>query len=839
MTTVDYGVWVLGRDAILRERAERAAALLKQAIDNTSDSQQTRERIVHLLRLFDFADLSKSPALLDYYVRLIAEGYLDDHVTPQFRFANFPKKNAPGTVALLGAFLDRFVINRVDDPEFDVDAAFSRIPLPEGFIGETALATPEQFAKSIFPRVLSLVKKTQVIAEDGEILDKTWPWLTLAFGHGIKASLLENLAESMANVAKQSPELLDEIVRGVDELPHRNVSFLLLSAWSGNGERYSNTIVDYLLRDPHRLNLGYGMWSTGNGTAAISRAAISTASQYCSQELLRALEDAILNFYPQIEREEPKRLGYTQCLLLHAVDRQRIGQVARKKLQELDRKFVGIDTRLPGPSEGSFVVESPIPAKAAQKMTDNQWLSAMKQYSSTDIRRRSAEDFRRGGAWELSHQLEAETRLHKDRFARFALKLGPDISHIYFDALLRGLVASREEGAVVDTKQTPLLTELSSELLLPALTHIHELPGHPCGRWLCAALSRIAKRDLPTDILNIANFYAINGIDPEEVGEKEKTHFGGDLVTYGINTTRGSAAHAIGDLLLADSKRWSKLQPGVAAVVSDLSWSVRAAGIYCLLALLNIDRDRAIAFFLAIAKDSWSVLSSLFVEQFLYYAVFSHYPQLRPVLLKMLSDQDAAARQAASRAITVASFRFPEAEEDVQRVIEGDEVCRAALATIATGNLQYPEIADRCRDWLIAAFNDKSRTVHDAAARCFQEISDEQLSREPKLIDAFLESPAFRDNASSLLIVLEQSVHRLPDVVCKIPERAVEIHRKENSEEAMEARWWTHQMAGLVLRLYEQTDDEAIRSRCLNVLDSMIELDFGNIESELQKLERA
>jgi hypothetical protein len=55
----------------------------------------------------------------------------------------------------------------------------------------------------------------------------------------------------------------------------------------------------------------------------------------------------------------------------------------------------------------------------------------------------------------------------------------------------------------------------------------------------------------------------------------------------------------------------------------------------------------------------------------------------------------------------------------------------------------------------------------------------------------------------------------------------------------MEAQWWTHQMATLVLRLYEQTNDTKIRSRCLDDLDSMIELDFGNVTQELAKLERA
>ena len=44
-------------------------------------------------------------------------------------------------------------------------------------------------------------------------------------------------------------------------------------------------------------------------------------------------------------------------------------------------------------------------------------------------------------------------------------------------------------------------------------------------------------------------------------------------------------------------------------------------------------------------------------------------------------------------------------------------------------------------------------------------------------------------------------------------------------------------MATLVLRLYEQTANATIKRRCLDVIDSIIELDFGGFGFELAKLE--
>ena len=205
----------------------------------------------------------------------------------------------------------------------------------------------------------------------------------------------------------------------------------------------------------------------------------------------------------------------------------------------------------------------------------------------------------------------------------------------------------------------------------------------------------------------------------------------------------------------------------------------------------------------------------------------------------MLKNPDAEARESAAQAICVANFRGYATERDMEEVKRGDETCRAALATIAAGNLQFREVADKCRALLIPAFNDEANRVREAAARCFHKISDERLCSEAQLIDSFLNSLAFREHAHILLAALEKAVHRLPDVVLKIPEKAVKIHQKKNSGEAMESHWWTNEMANLVLRLYEQTPDPHVKTRCLDALDKMIEFDLGNTTTELAKLERA
>jgi len=610
----------------------------------------------------------------------------------------------------------------------------------------------------------------------------------------------------------------------------------LLSSWIRNPLRYADTIVNFLLKDLKRLNFGYGMWGTGNGTAAIARSAISAASPNCSQPAFRQLESAIMSFYPPTERTETRRLGYTQLLLLDAMDRKRLKPEANERLDQLSRKFPNVDFSLPTPGgRGAFEVTSPIPERAADKMSDENWISAMQKYREHDGPP-TTRGFGVGGSMELSRQLELRARLSKPRFAALALKLPADIPPLYFDALVRALTAKKDDSQPGSPRELP---PLEQALLLPVFRQIHNLPGNPCGRWLCSAISEVADKDLPDDVLEIVTFYAIHGGDPENSGTKEQGYFGGDLVNYGINTTRGSAADALADLLIANAQRWPKLEQAIRSVVNDQSWSVRAVAISCLTALLNVDRSLATKLFLQIAAQSRPVLSSMFVERFLYYAVFSHYAELREVLLAMLSEDDAGARTASAFAISVASFRVSAANHDIPSVLSGDEVCRTALANVAAGNLQFQEASDKCRQWLELCFRDDSKKVREAASRCFREVSDEQLSEERGLIDVFIDSPAFPENAYSLLLALEKSVHRLPDVVCRIPEKAAAIYRNSSPQEQVQAGWWTHQMATLVLRLYDQTRDAQIKSRCLDVLDAMIELDFGDVTAELVKLDRA
>jgi hypothetical protein len=467
-------------------------------------------------------------------------------------------------------------------------------------------------------------------------------------------------------------------------------------------------------------------------------------------------------------------------------------------------------------------------------MSDQNWLDAMVEYP--DSWRPDPAHWREGGSHELSSVLEREVKRDKDRFARMLLKMDEGISVTYFEAILRGLVATEEQGSNQNQPKVQL-APVNSELLNQVFRRVYKLTGDQGGRWLASAIAASAGNPLPEDILSVICGIATLSSDPEEIGNPETKFFGGDLLTRGINTARGAAADALGRLLYAKPERWPELRNAVLACVQDSAWSVRAAAMDAVTALLNIDRDLAVKLFLEHYADREALVGSMIVPSFLKFAVRTHYTQLRSFLERLLSAAVPDLQKLAASVICLASFWNEQAKVDIQWIRQGPMAVREAWANVAIHNLENESIAETNRRWLIECFRDPEKTVRRTAAGCFSRISSQQLCQEAELISQFIESLAFASDATWLLHALESAVDQLPAVVCRIAERLVELYRSDSSHDS--DRMFPTQATTLVLRLYHQSKDEAVRMRCLDAIDDMLEFDVGGVEHQLAQLERS
>ena len=86
--------------------------------------------------------------------------------------------------------------------------------------------------------------------------------------------------------------------------------------------------------------------------------------------------------------------------------------------------------------------------------------------------------------------------------------------------------------------------------------------------------------------------------------------------------------------------------------------------------------------------------------------------------------------------------------------------------------------------------------------------------------------------------VLEDSPVQLPDLVCALSERCVSEFKQEASDIRTRGALVATDLSKIVVRLYSQTGDPSIQSRCLDMIDDMERHKFFGLSEELSRLDR-
>ncbi len=169
----------------------------------------------------------------------------------------------------------------------------------------------------------------------------------------------------------------------------------------------------------------------------------------------------------------------------------------------------------------------------------------------------------RGGARQLAERLEARTREDPERFARLGLRFRDDANPLYLEATLDGL------------RTATIANERKLELCQKAFA---ESRG-PCGRAIVDVLRSIGD-EVPENAVQMLHDLATEHEDPATESWQEdaggQPYYNGDPLEAGINSTRGRAAEAIGDLVGRNADNVDRFAETVARMIVDRSASVRA-----------------------------------------------------------------------------------------------------------------------------------------------------------------------------------------------------------------------------------------------------------------------
>ncbi len=459
-------------------------------------------------------------------------------------------------------------------------------------------------------------------------------------------------------------------------------------------------------------------------------------------------------------------------------------------------------------------------------MTDEQWLRAIVRYNY-DWDSARLEERLAGSAVELSRLMEIEVKKDPARFAELCLKIPDDANSYYFSAILRGIA---EAG-------------LNMSTVLRVCMRCHQLPDRPCGQEIREAISKLTDSPLPDEAVKLLAWYAIEDPDPvRETWRKESpdeiVYYGGDILTAGLNSVRGGTAKAIGDLIFADAGRAPQLLPIIERMVCDSSMAVRSWVAQSLTALLNYDRDIAVDLFKKLCESEDELLRIRTVENFLFDALYTHYEELKAIVERMIASELQEVAQAGARQACQASLIHEDARSLASSCISGSDAQRIGAAEIFSANLHLERFRSLCSQSLINFFSDPNEEVRLKAANCFHRLEGKQLEEHVDLIDAFIDSLAFTKAASDLIRTLGKTSPRLPDITCKICERFIDLAGSDTADFRTRAPMDSAEVSKLLVRLYSQSSDESLQSRCLDLIDRMFEISSYGLQEALDLYER-
>jgi hypothetical protein len=545
----------------------------------------------------------------------------------------------------------------------------------------------------------------------------------------------------------------------------------------------------------------------------------------CSVEELAALESTILKYVAPWEKTTTgyKYHGNARFNLLAAIPAERRSYRCDAAFRELKRKF-GEPRGEPEGVRGGFV-GPPIPQDRLEKMDDDAILAAISHYSANQ-RPQDFQNFLKGGNSQFARAIGAMAAKEPGRIAQLALRLPPNASLEYCGELLRAL------------QKTPVEDALKLEVASKAFADQRE----SCGGEIADLLGAI-EDPLRQESLDQLSWLALCSPDPSnDAWERQSIdgehYYDEDPFTYGINTTRGRAALAIGALINHDPGYVQRFEHTIQKMTEERNEAVLTCTAFTLRAVAARDYVRAWNLFERCCVNAPGLPSSRYGFDLIRVGIRAHLNLVHPQIEELLRNPEQKAIELGSQLACIAALMHPEAEKIAEAAVTGDEAQRLAVARVSSANIGIDEFRPWCEKQLIRLFNDPDKKVRQEAGNSFRHLKGLPLESFAALIDAYCNSTAFEDNSQSLLYTLEESVGQIPGVVCT----ACELFLKRFGPEARDIR--TNRAADgytvskLIFRVYHQHQQEEWGPRSLDVIDRLCQEGVGEVMTQLQEFDR-
>ena len=788
-----------------RRAPERVATLLAPYADHGGPWA------LRLRRLMEWADLHGSRRFFDLFLHLIDNGVLDEARGPivmNSTFWNIPyelDQTRPEWVpeVLARRLRRRVAVMRAAGEELRRGELLGDARAASEMFLASAEQAPVAFVEHVLPVVLQ-ISDAAATGNRPPRRDAVWTWLVQTSHPGGEEACLSGLATALAVLARNETDDLQDVIAGLRSRDTHVSNHLLLALYRGGAARYADAAISLLCTEPWRFECGF---TDSPRWCAIET--IRAVVPHCSLRNREQLEGVILRYVSPYERPRDGYAsnGRARFALLSAIPTELRSSGAEAHFRELTRKF--------GKPEGEprrITVESvtsPIEGSAADEMTDDQWLRAIRKYDADSVSPRSDHGLR-GGATELARELGARAKDAPERFAHLSLRFPADANPVYLEAVLRAL---KDAGGPYDLK------------LQVCRKAVANARG-PCSA-VIANLLGTAEDPLPDDAVRMLHWIATEHDDPttdawREAAGESQPDYGGDMYSNGINTARGRAAEAIGSLIRTDAGYIDRFRATLDRMVRDPSPAVLSCVAGTLLAVTYHDAALGASLFQNMNLSEDRLLATDHVVSFLNYRLRNDFAEPRPIMVRMLRSSDPGVQEAGARLASIAVLQHGSvAEVLVEEALRGGTRSRFGVAQVAAANCAVPEYRARCRELLITLFDDEEAEVRREAASCFRNMAGDALDHAPALITAFCDRRAYQDDSGSLLDLLEQARGRLPGETCVACEKFLDRFADEATDMRTRRAAEARTLAKLIFRTYQQHQQDQWTARTLDLIDRL------------------
>lgn len=809
---------------------DRVAELLEPFIDKGGEWQR------RFFQLIQWPEPGNSRRFFDMFLSLINNGTLDGVNFDIFRTKAYVLiKTRPEWIAeVMAHWLRRrlrSLLTNVAEPDYnDWMNLIGKELHDSGIILDAAAKAPEAFAGHVLPVILNIADAA-ILKEDSNPPRQDGVWIMIAQTKD-HAPLDEACRDAVATALERLAETnAEQIVPILGELKKRDTviaNYLLLRTYTAGAEHFADDAIPELCEKTWRFECEYldsRYWMATQLIQALARA--------CSAENRTRLEKTILDYVPDSERTpegyRDEARGYASYCLLCGIPETLRSEHAQARFEELECKFGKLKVSPPRKIETGFV-RSPVDEATAESMTDEQWLRDIERYDSDNVPFDRENPFK-GGAAQLAVMLRSYVKKHPERFARLCLRFPADTNPVYLENVLLGLTE----------------TSAPAELILDVCRRAFSEDADRLGGSIADLLGSI-EEPLLDDAIQMLDWLATEstglgfGLLTRGLGGDSGE---ADLVTQGVNTTRGRAALAIGKLIQRDPLYVHRFRSTLEKLTIDRSSAVRACVANTVVAISAYDREMALRLFQRLVEpcisdvDDHGLLATPDVETFINYGLRDGFERLVSVIKHMLRSESPQVATAGARLTGLAVlYHYENARILVEEALRGSPAQRLGLAQVAAKNIGHEECEKWSEHHLIGFFDDSDTEVRREAASCFNNLEGRPLEQFEELIGRFCESTAFPKCSWSIFSAIEKSAHRVPRITYAICAKLLGMYREKAQNQNPSDSVDIYTVSNLVLRTYHQHQNDAWSTKCLDLIDQMYLKNIREIGWRMAEYER-